>query len=63
MASYRCYFLVQELRFAAVETFDCCDDEEARRAALALTESRQYRRSEVWDRHRLVARVERVPSS
>jgi hypothetical protein len=62
MAVYRCYLLGHDSHISAVETFECYDDEEARSTAEALAESRQYWKAEVWDRHRLVARVGRVLS-
>jgi hypothetical protein len=62
MAIYRCYLLSQDSHIAAVEVFECHDDKGARSTAHTLARSRQYAKAEVWDRDRLVARIERVLS-
>jgi hypothetical protein len=58
MVAYRCYLLGADGRIAALETLDCGDDEEAIQLAEAIAEARQYWKAEVWDRDRLVARIE-----
>jgi hypothetical protein len=59
MVAYRCYLLGADARIAALETFDCGDDEEASQLGEAIAEARQYWTAEVWDRDRLVARIQR----
>ena len=63
MALYRCYFFDKQLHVGAVEVINGDDDEEACGAARILIESRKYFHAELWDKERLVMRIERALST
>jgi hypothetical protein len=59
MGVYRCYVFDQDSHIIAVENIDCADDQAARRCAQDLLEREGHLHAEVWEKARLVGRVER----